>query len=410
LDKPDVCRAFFIEKFTGTDAYNRPFWSYSVPDAGFLDSLWHEPVPFNLSCEYGLAIAHYGDYCWLSSPDGVWRAKLTVESLDLTGDVLSVREELKDYGGRLVVELRNDDGRYASPGSGGLSVLDLGCQLDFSSGYRTSSGNESSSGPGFILDSWEHTSSGGQAALILHASDGWDLAKGWIARHQFRWNKESNEMCVKDVLAFILARLGLKLEVKSQSSVITGYYPDFTINPNNRGDVVISHLLTFVPDVLFIEGGKVYVVNPQSSDSSVYSYGTSHSLFEGKYQQGAWGNNRIEVEGYDTVSGDPIIVNSFAWDEIDRVDDRLRRVRDRNLDSVAKAQDRGDAFLREAEIESVGGAIRVPANCGQQLYDVIDITDDRAGLEAEKKRVLGITLVFNPGSARYEQWLALRAV
>ncbi|MFC1969522.1 hypothetical protein ACFLVF_03445 [Chloroflexota bacterium] len=410
LGKPDVCRAFFIEKFTETDAYDRPFWSYSVPDAGFLDSLWHEPVPFNLSCEYGLAIAHYGDYCWLSSPDGVWRAKLTVESLDLTGDVLSVREELKGYGGRLVVELRNDDGRYASPGSGDISVLALGCQLDFSPGYRTSSGNESSSGPGFIFESWEHTSSGGKATLMLSASDGWDLVKGWIARHQFRWNKESNEMCVKDILAFILARLGLKLEVKSQSSVMTGYYPDFTINPNNRGDAVVSQLLTFVPDVLFIEGGKVCVVNPQSSDSSVYSYGTSHSLFEGKYRKGAWECNRIEVEGFDTVGGDPIIVNSFAWDEIDRADDRLRRVRDRNLDSAAKAQDRGDAFLREAEIESAGGGIRVPANCGQQLYDVIDITDGRAGLEAEKKRVLGITLVFNPGYARYEQWLALGAV
>jgi len=410
LDKPDVNRAFFVERFTGTETYNRPFWSHSVPEASFLDSLWREPVPFNLSSEYGLAIAHHGDYCWLSSPDSVWRAKLTGESLDLTDDVLSAREELETSGGQLVVELRNDDGRYASPGSGALSLLDFGCQLDFSPGYRTSAGSESSSGQGFILESWEHTSSGGKAALVLHASDGWDLVKRWVARHQFRWNKGTDEMCVKDILAFVLARVGLKLEVKSQSSVMTGFYPDFTINPNNRGDAVISYLLTYVPDVLFIEGSKAYIVNPQSSDSSVYSYGTNHAVFEGRYRQGAWGHNRIEVEGYDTVNDKPLIVNAFAWEEIERLGDRLRRVGDRNLDSVAKAEARGGAYLREVEIESVRGAIRIPVNCGQQLYDVIDITDSRAGLDAEKKRVSGLVLVFNPGRAQYEQWLALGAV
>ena len=410
MDRPDCYRAFFIEKFTGTEAYNRPFWSHSVPDTGFTDSLWREPVPFNLSSEYGLAIAHHGDYCWLSSPNSVWRASLTGESLDFTGDVLSVREELETENGRLVVELRNDDGGYNSPGTGDLSVLDLDCQLDFSPGYRTSAGNESSSGPGFTLESWEHTSSGGKAGLVLHACDGWDLVKDWVSRHQFRWNKDSDEMCVKDILAFVLARVGLKLEVESQSSVITGFYPDFTINPNNRGDAVIRRLLSFVPDVLFVEGGKAYVVNPQSADSPVYSYGTDHAVYEGRYRQKSLPYNRIEVEGYDTANDKPLIVNAFAWDEIDRLSDRLRRVRDRNLDSVAKAEARGEAYLREAEIASAGGAIRIPVNCGQQLYDVVDITDSRAGLDAGKKRVIGLTLVFDTGRARYEQWLTLGSV
>ena len=410
LDKPDVYRTFFVEKFSGDEAYNRPFWSHSIPDTSFLDSLWREPVPFDLSSEYGLAIAHHGDYCWLSSPHSVWRAKLTGESLDLTGDILAVRGELKNNNGRLVVELRNDDGRYASPGSGDLSLLNFGCQLDFSPGYRTSVGNELSTGQSFILESWEHTSAGGQAALVLHAADGWSLVKRWIARHQFRWNKDTDEMCVKDILAFVLARVGLKIEVKSQSSVMTGFYPDFTINPNNRGDSVISHLLTFVPDVIFIEGGKVYIVNPQSSDSSVYSYGTAHAILEGKYRKGSWDCNRVEVEGYDTTYDKPLIVNAFAWEEVERLGDRLRRVRDRNLDSVAEAEARGDACLREVEIESASGTIHIPVNCGQQLYDVIDITDIRAGLDGEKKRVLGLILIFNAGRAQYEQWLTVGAV
>jgi hypothetical protein len=408
MDKPDVYRCFFIEKSTGTESYHRPFWSHSVLDSNFIDNLWHEPVPFNLASEYGLAIAHHGDYCWLSTPYGVWRAKLTQESIDLTADVLSLREELSSGVGRLIVELRNDNGQYASPGY--LPILDIGCQLQFSPGYRTTAGNEVSSGPIYSVEAWEHTSSGGKASLVLHTTDAWSLIENWRARHQFRWNKDTENMSIKDILAFVLARTGLKLEAKSQSSVITNFYPDFTIHPNNRGETVVRKLLSFVPDVLFIEGNKAYIVNPLSTDSSVYSYGPSHPVIEGRYRVDAWQLNRVQVEGYDPVNEEPIVVDSFAWDEIDKLYDRLSRLEDRNINTVAKAQGRGQAYLREAEIESASGVIRVPVNCGQQLYDVIDITDNRAGLEAEKKRITGLTLVYNPRRGEYEHRLSLGTV
>ncbi len=410
LDKPDVYRCFFVEEFTGTEAYNRPFWSHSVLDAGFIDSLWREPVPFNLSSEYGLAIAHYGDYGWLSCPAGVWRAKPVAQSLDLTADVIGVRQELGKNTGRLMVELRNDDGRYASPGQGDLAVLDIGCQLDFSPGYVTTAGSESSAGQGFSLEAYEHTSSGGKASLILHARDGWGAMGGWCARNQFRWNKTSDDMSVKEIIAFVLARAGIKLEAQSESSVITGLYPDFTVSPGNDGRTVIQKLLSFVPDVLFIEGNKAYIVNPLSSDSPVYSYGDEHQIREGRYQQGVWRLNRVQVEGYDTGSEELIIADSFAWDEIDRLYDRLEQVDDRNLGTVAEAQQRGQAYLRQAEMEAAGGSILVPVNCGQQLYDVIDVTDVRAGLDSQKQRVLGWLLVYQPQRGEYNQRLWLGAV
>jgi hypothetical protein len=289
MDRPDVGRCFFVESFSGNQAYSRPCWSYSVPGGKFIDNLWHEPVPFNLDSQYGLAIAHYGDYCWLSSPGGVWRAGLSPQSLDLSADIMSLREELNPAGGSLNVELRNDDGRYAAPGGGDLSVLDIGGQLDFSPGYVTAQSNEVSPGLSFIVDSYEHTSAGGQASLVLSAADGWSLVEGWRARHQFRWNKDTEEASVKQILAFVLGRVGLRLEVKSRSSVLTGYYPDFTINPGNNGNDVIRRLLSFVPDVLFIEGSTVYVVNPLAADGSDYAYGQSHPVVEGRYKEKVWG-------------------------------------------------------------------------------------------------------------------------
>lgn len=148
-------------------------------------------------------------------------------------------------------------------------------------------------------------------------------------------------MSVKELLAFVLGRCGLKLEVKSQSTVLDSYYPDFTIHPNNTGDAVLRKLLSFVPDVVFIEGSKAYVVNPESADSSVYSYGSAHPILDGKYQKGGWEFNRFKVEGYDPINDEPVIVDGFSWGEIDRLYDRLHQLEDRNIDSVSQAEQRG---------------------------------------------------------------------
>jgi len=122
LAKTDTYRCFFIEKFTGSEAYSRPFWSYAVPETAFSDNLWHEPLPFDLASDYGLAIACHGDYAWLASPNGVWRAELIPQSLDLSADVLSLRQELNEDDGKLIIELDNSRGKYHHPGNGALEM------------------------------------------------------------------------------------------------------------------------------------------------------------------------------------------------------------------------------------------------------------------------------------------------
>jgi hypothetical protein len=305
------------------------------------------------------------------------------------------------------VELGNDNGSYAALGQGDLAVLATGCQLDFGPGYETSAGNESSVAISFQLESYEHTSAGGKASLVLWAADGWAALGGWKARHQFRWNKTTDDTSVLGIIRFILARAGLTLEVKSQSAAISGFYPDFTVSPEDNGREVIQKLLSFVADAIFIEGNKAYLLNPSASDSAVYAYGDGHAILEGTYRRAAMKTNRVQVEGYSTGI---ILADSFAWDDIDRLNDRLEHLDDRNLSTVAEAQQRGQAYLRQAEIAAESGGILVPVNCGQQLYDVVAITDARAGLDAAKKRVLGIVLGYYPRRGEYRQRLILGAV
>jgi hypothetical protein len=410
LDKTDACRGFFSEIFTGTEAYTRPFWTHALPGSAFSDGLWREPVPFDLSQEYGLAVAHHGDYAWLTCPSGVWRADMTARSLELAGDCLAIRQELGETSGTLTAELGNDDGCYAQPGEGELADLVPGCRLDFRPGYRTTEGDEYSEGLSFYLESCEHTSAGGAASLILHAGDGWGVLASWRARYQLRWNKGSGDTCVRDILAFILARVGITLTVISQSAAATGFCPEFTISAGNDGASVVRRLLSFVPDGIFIEGDTAYLVNPLADDETVYSYGTDHAIREGRYGGGALAVNRVQVEGYDEGEDALILAEAFSWGEIGRLHDRLLQVGDRNIATTAEAAARGQARLRQEEIEAGGGAIVVPVNCGQQLYDVVAITDSRAGLDGAKRRVLSITTVYRPRWGEYLQHIRLGAV
>lgn len=408
MDKPAVFHAFYIEKFTGVQSYSRPYRSSTVPETGFLSGLWREPVPFDLSSECGAAITHHGNYCWLSTPSGVWRASMAEQNLELTADVLNARLEMHPTNGRLTVELRNDGGEYHSPGVGNLVVLDTGCQLGISPGYVTSQGNEVSDGHSFWLEAYEHTSSGGKASLLLYAIDGWQLLGAWKARHQFRWNKDTEDVSVKQMVEFVLARVGLKLEVKSESPVVTGFCPDFTIHPGDTGTSIVANLLSFVPDTLCIEGVKAYLVYPQTSDSSVYSYGQSHAIFRGRYRTGVMETNQLRIEGYD--AGAPIDIDVFNWEQLEKFPERFQLVADRNIGTVSQADDRGEALIRKFEIEAINGVIHVPVNCGQQLYDVVDITDNRAGLSAAIRRVVGIILHYQPISGEYVQQLILGGV
>ena len=59
------------------------------------------------------------------------------------------------------------------------------------------------------------------------------------------------------------------------------------------------------------------------------------------------------------------------------------------------------------------GTIEVPVNCGQELYDLIEVTDSRAGLVAAKRRIVGIHLLYSRGPGkkpRYTQTLSLVGV
>src|SRR3990170_717896 len=172
----------------------------------------NRPVPFDFSNEYGLALAQSGSAAWLSAPSGVWTASLAASPLDVSADVLEAETDDSPLrqgsgqapGGRLRLVLRNDDGRYSAQ-----PLLKAGSEVRVSPGYVTSSGPQASAGPAYWIDGVELTSGGGEAAAVVHASDGWGLLEAWRARRQYAWAAGAKN--VFGILQFLFARAGLEL-------------------------------------------------------------------------------------------------------------------------------------------------------------------------------------------------------
>jgi hypothetical protein len=403
LAYPDVFRLTFVERYTGSESYSRPYFSFSPATADYVNNLWREPVPMNLASDYGLAIAYSTSDVWLTAPWGVWQASLTTPALDVTADVLEMTSETDPDGGRLRLVLRNDDGRYLDL-SGERAVIKTGGEVRPSPGYQTASGPLASSGLAYWIEGWEYTSGEGKATLILHARDAWQLLERWRSHRQYAWAQ--GEKNIFQLLSFIMARAGLEFSSAGSSGIVADLYPSFTIHPGESGATAVRRLLAMVPDVVFVRGHFTYIKNPQADEASDYSYGTEHAIFHGRYGSQRPQANRVQV------FGDDLFVEAFQWTEIEDSYDRVRQVHDLNLDTIARAQDRADAEMRHQEIASGSGEIVVPVNCGQEVYDVVSITDESAGLTDAQWRVIGLSMRYSAGGKVpvYEQRLSLGAV
>lgn len=404
LHRADLLRLFFVEKYTGSQAYARPVWTHVSIFGDFAANAWREPVPFDTSAEYGMAMTHSPSYAWLSSPAGVWRAPLSAAALDVSEDVLELREDVAPFDGLVRIVLRNDDGRYSDLTAGANSVVGLSAQVNVSPGFVTSQGICVSIGPRYWLEGWEYDCRDGASTFTLLARDGWWLLRHWRARRQYAWN--AGDSNVFQILSFIFARAGLESGSLSSSPALTSLKPSFAIHPGEDGLTSVRRLLGMVPDVVRMTGETALILNPLAGDASTYAYGTGHAVLSGRYGVPDREVNRVQVFGRG------VMVDAFDWPSVNVTYDRLLQVQDLNLTTAADAQSRSDALLREATMASRAEEIVVPANCGQELYDVVTVTDARAGLNAASRRVTGLSLRYSRSSAdpTYAMRLRLGAV
>ena len=234
-----------------------------------------------------------------------------------------------------------------------------------------------------------------------------------------RWNQNLvNPKRVWHILSELLSRCGIFLSTypsKPQSSPLNNLYPDFIVNPGTRGDAALRRLLSMVPDGLMFHCYHDYLnylvaqtKDLRDDEASCYSYGIDHPILTGDYRLST-SLSRARAIGRDD-SGERIVQDALDWDLVKLGIDELAQDYDPNLDSPLRVQERADAVLRRSHSErSEESHIIVPTNCGQELYDVITVTDERCGISAGKYRILALETDYNSRAGRYQQKLTLGA-
>jgi len=417
-------RIVAVEKFVGTTAYTRPLACHMVKGTYWSDTTFTEPKPFlDETAVYGLRLSSTPGHWGLSTPSGVWRAPRPADPpLDLTKDIVSLTQQTQGTQrtqGTLMIELNNSKGQYASPGEGALASLRFRSEIVLELGYKTTAGKETSEAGAYWVDGWQYsTTQQTQSTLTLFCLDGWGLMDRWTARYQMRWNKdEVNPKSVWQILYQLLARVGIKLTntpPKPQSSAINSFYPDFTVNPGTQGTQALKKLLSFVPDQLVFRGQEAFTKNPLPAEESCYTYSTNpsnptnaHVILAGQYTQ-AVTLSRSRALGRDD-SDNRILEEAQDWDLLQLAIDILEQDYDPNLQDAARAQERADAILREASLRAERGNLTVGTNVGQELLDVVEVTDERCGISEENYRVQAIQTDYDRRKGQYDQRLTIGA-
>lgn len=160
--------------------------------------------------------------------------------------------------------------------------------------------------------------------------------------------------------------------------------------------------------------GVVGIISPTGISQKV-EFGTHqltkyvwHIILDGQYAVDTPTLNRVFIIGRDD-NGNPVYGLASDSDEIALVGERLDFRQDLSVPSSTLAQGVASAVLSKMRLNGNRGIILIPPNCGQELWDVVQITDKGANQQAAKYRVIGIRLEYDQRQARYQQQLILGA-
>ena len=402
-----IHRIFYVQVYDGPQFYSRPYWTVNVNGQDFVENSWIEPVPFDLICNYGMKFVANNTQGFLFTPFGAWYAESPLSgAFTIINDlVLSAVHTAGPYSGGLDLVLRNEDGQFndATLAPDGQGSLILGQDVLVRLGLRTGGRDVLATLGTYSIVSWEHRVEGGSATVLVHCADVWEKLAAWRAGRQFVW--EAGTRNVFQILTELVARVGFRVSVNDTSDALAAM-PAFTISPGESGLTAVRRLLSSVSDRARQGSSNLLnLVGQTPQEPTDYSYGDEHVILSSRYQTRPLAVNKAEIHGKGFYA------EAYAWPQVDLLFGRVGKSFDLNVDSSQEAEARAVVELRRSEVAESDGYVTALVQLGQEVYDVVAITDPQVGLDAVQRRVLGVTFTLEryPNS-RYDMRLDLGGV
>ena len=405
---PGVCAAdgphiSFVEAYGRAGGYSPTMTTHGATDTRFRDHRWREPSPFGQTGGSGTALTADASFAWLTTPSGVWRARIGAPSVDISSSVIAADARETPRGASLTLVLA--EGPRLDPsitvGSG-----PLGHELSIAWGYETTEGQETGQPQRYWVREVRRQTRRGRLVTVLEAEDPWWFLGNMRARRQLTW--PAHTASVWNILGQLLTMAGLSATLARSSPSIVATYPAVTVSPNESLAIAINRLMSRVPDVLRFSDGVLEAIHTRETDPAVYTYGEpgGHALLDAARSSALSRVNHVQVYG------DGAIAQALNEEEMASVGSLLVQVVDRSLTTTEVAATRAEAELRSRGILQPFARITVPVNAGQQLHDVVSVTAPSVGWASERLRVAALRTRYDIGTSQpvYQQDIDLSGV
>ena len=406
--EPGLCiadgpRISFVEVYGGAGSYTQTMTTHTAAGARFRDHRWREPWPLAQIGGTGSALTANASFAWLTTPSGVWRARIGTPSIDVSQSVIAADARETPRGASVALVLAEGPHLDSSimVGSG-----PLGHELSIAWGYVTAEGQETGQPQRYWVREVRRETRRGSPVTVFGAEDSWWFLGNMRTRRQLTW--PAHTASVWNILGQLLTMAGLSATLARSSPAIVATYPAITISPNDSLAVAVNRLVSRVPDVLRFSDGVLEVIHTRETDPSVYSYGETggHALLDAARSSALSRVNHVQVYGRGAIA------QAVNEREMASVGSLLVQVVDPSLTTVEVAATRANAELRSRGTLQPYARITVPVNAGQQLHDVVSVTALSVGWVSERLRVAGLRTRYDISRSQpvYEQDIDLSGV
>jgi len=131
-----------------------------------------------------------------------------------------------------------------------------------------------------------------------------------------------------------------------------------------------------------------------------------HVILDSQYSIETPEVNRTFIIGRNQY-GNPVYGTASDSTELGLVGERLDFQHELAIPIDSQAAGMAGAILSKMRLSKARGIILIPPNCGQELFDVVEVTDHLCAQWVRKYRVVGMRFEYNYGHAYYYQRLIL---
>lgn len=246
----------------------------------FYEDEWQKSDFEVLTCTYGAALASYGNYIWMSRPNGLHRSLIPMrgwvtptagsgahassETIPQTA-IIDYEERIGVSGGSFRSVADNSAGTYDSATTHIAKGSRVECNLGISAAYPTERNH-------YFIDDIQYLSDSGVSRAKFECVDAWTLLERYKLPADQEYNFETDEITVMGIIEKAITCIGGTLTDDAATTLATTLYPKVEFAAGESGKSVVTKMLALVEDVIKFRGLEGIIVNPQTTDWIVARY------------------------------------------------------------------------------------------------------------------------------------------